>query len=282
MTPEERADLIRFLESCDASIHRRPPRRSVPSRPLLASLTGRRSGRCLGHCPDPSRGPCAPPRSARWRRSRSRPGCPPTWAARARLRPDPRWPGWRRHPNRWTPRWAPGARAARRRRRHARERRAHRGWPWRGPASRIHFGPLVQANRYERLAFWPDTRGVMPRQVQAAIAAQDPEADQARRYGRAQRALQGLPALEYDAVRRAGAAQARRRRTSPMPAAMPARCPPTCPASRAIGAGLERRRRFRPPVRRAQARQRPVPAMRRKWRPRPSRRCPPACSSRAT
>ena len=84
---------------------------SVPSRPLLASLTGRRSGRCLGHCPDPSRGPCAPPRSARWRRSRSRPGCPPTWASAWRATtPDPRWPGWRRPPNRWTPRWAPGAR----------------------------------------------------------------------------------------------------------------------------------------------------------------------------
>ena len=26
----------------------------------------------------------------------------------------------------------------------------------------LRFGPLVQANRYERLAFWPDTRGVMP------------------------------------------------------------------------------------------------------------------------
>ena len=87
---------------------------SVPSRPLLASLTGRRSGRCLGHCPDPSRGPCAPPRSARWRRSRSRPGCPPTWASAWRATtPDPRWPGWRRPPNRWTPRWAPGARARR-------------------------------------------------------------------------------------------------------------------------------------------------------------------------
>ena len=38
----------------------------------------------------------------------------------------------------------------------------------------LRFGPLVQANRFERLAFWPDTRGVMPKQVQQLIAAGDP------------------------------------------------------------------------------------------------------------
>jgi len=61
----------------------------------------------------------------------------------------------------------------------------------------LRFGPLVQANRYERLAFWPDTRGVMPKQVQALIAAQDgallvPGALAGRSV-----AVQGLPALEY-------------------------------------------------------------------------------------
>ncbi|WP_313622744.1 imelysin family protein [Achromobacter sp.] len=61
----------------------------------------------------------------------------------------------------------------------------------------LRFGPLVQANRFERLAFWPDTRGVMPRQVQALIAAKDetllkPDALAGRSV-----AVQGLPALEY-------------------------------------------------------------------------------------
>ncbi|CAB3853314.1 imelysin family protein [Achromobacter anxifer] len=61
----------------------------------------------------------------------------------------------------------------------------------------LRFGPLVQANRYERLAFWPDTRGVMPKQVQTLIAAQDgallvPGALAGRSV-----AVQGLPALEY-------------------------------------------------------------------------------------
>jgi uncharacterized protein len=37
----------------------------------------------------------------------------------------------------------------------------------------LRFGPLVEANRFERLAFWPDTRGMMPKQVQALLAAQD-------------------------------------------------------------------------------------------------------------
>lgn len=61
----------------------------------------------------------------------------------------------------------------------------------------LRFGPLVQANRYERLAFWPDTRGVMPKQVQAAIAAQDAELLKPGALAGRSVALQGLPALEY-------------------------------------------------------------------------------------
>ncbi|MGB3819755.1 imelysin family protein [Achromobacter pulmonis] len=61
----------------------------------------------------------------------------------------------------------------------------------------LRFGPLVQANRYERLAFWPDTRGVMPRQVQAVIAAQDAGLLKPGALSGRSVAVQGLPALEY-------------------------------------------------------------------------------------
>ncbi|ANY17187.1 imelysin family protein [Bordetella pseudohinzii] len=67
---------------------------------------------------------------------------------------------------------------------------------WAGVAF-LRFGPLVDGNRFERLSFWPDTRGVMPRQVQGALAAADPAllAEGALK-GRSV-AVQGLPALEY-------------------------------------------------------------------------------------
>ena len=61
----------------------------------------------------------------------------------------------------------------------------------------LRFGPLVQANRFERLAFWPDTRGVMPRQVQALIAARDEALLQPGALAGRSVAVQGLPALEY-------------------------------------------------------------------------------------
>ncbi|EHK64310.1 imelysin family protein [Achromobacter arsenitoxydans] len=61
----------------------------------------------------------------------------------------------------------------------------------------LRFGPLVQANRFERLAFWPDTRGVMPRQVQALIAAKDEALLQPGALAGRSVAVQGLPALEY-------------------------------------------------------------------------------------
>lgn len=61
----------------------------------------------------------------------------------------------------------------------------------------LRFGPLVQANRFERLAFWPDTRGVMPRQVQALIAAKDDALLQPGALAGRSVAVQGLPALEY-------------------------------------------------------------------------------------
>ncbi|MDQ6211884.1 imelysin family protein [Achromobacter insolitus] len=61
----------------------------------------------------------------------------------------------------------------------------------------LRFGPLVQANRYERLAFWPDTRGVMPKQVQSLIAAKDDALLQPGALSGRSVAVQGLPALEY-------------------------------------------------------------------------------------
>ncbi|SEK04534.1 imelysin family protein [Achromobacter sp. NFACC18-2] len=61
----------------------------------------------------------------------------------------------------------------------------------------LRFGPLVQANRFERLAFWPDTRGVMPRQVQALIAAKDDALLKPGALAGRSVAVQGLPALEY-------------------------------------------------------------------------------------
>ncbi|WP_292893418.1 MULTISPECIES: imelysin family protein [unclassified Nitratireductor] len=60
--------------------------------------------------------------------------------------------------------------------------------------SALRFGPLVAENRFERIFFWPDPRGVTLRQVQGLLAAEEPLprnlADQSV-------ALQGLPALDY-------------------------------------------------------------------------------------
>lgn len=61
----------------------------------------------------------------------------------------------------------------------------------------LRFGPLVQGNRYERLVFWPDTRGVMQRQVRALLAQADPAALAPAALASRSVAMQGLPALEY-------------------------------------------------------------------------------------
>lgn len=61
----------------------------------------------------------------------------------------------------------------------------------------LRFGPLVQGNRFERLAFWPDTRGVMQRQVRALLAEGDAGVLQPQALAGRSVALQGLPALEY-------------------------------------------------------------------------------------
>lgn len=61
----------------------------------------------------------------------------------------------------------------------------------------LRFGPLVQDNRYEKLAFWPDTRGVMPRQVRALLAESDTALLAPGELAARSVAVQGLPALEF-------------------------------------------------------------------------------------
>lgn len=59
------------------------------------------------------------------------------------------------------------------------------------------FGPIREANRAERLAFWPDPRGIGMKQVQALLAAADPAAlDPAVLKGKSV-GVQGLTALEF-------------------------------------------------------------------------------------
>lgn len=67
----------------------------------------------------------------------------------------------------------------------------------------LRFGPLVAANRYERINFWPDPRGIALRQVQGLLAQSGPVPD-ARALARNSVAVQGLPALEYVLYREGG------------------------------------------------------------------------------
>jgi len=67
----------------------------------------------------------------------------------------------------------------------------------------LRFGPLVAANRFERIFFWPDARGVMLRQVQALLKQPDVAGDARLLAGRSV-AVQGLPALEYMLYRDGG------------------------------------------------------------------------------
>ncbi|WP_295814148.1 imelysin family protein [uncultured Nitratireductor sp.] len=58
----------------------------------------------------------------------------------------------------------------------------------------LRFGPLVAENRFERVFFWPDPRGVTLRQVQGLLASEDPLPDDLADQSVA---LQGMPALDY-------------------------------------------------------------------------------------
>lgn len=69
-------------------------------------------------------------------------------------------------------------------------------YAWSGIAF-LRFGPLVEANRYEKIFFWPDPRGVILRQTQAAIGRQDAGLLAPSALRAASVAVQGLPSLEY-------------------------------------------------------------------------------------
>lgn len=64
---------------------------------------------------------------------------------------------------------------------------------WAG-AAYLRFGPLTVGSRRERLAFWPDPRGIMSRQLRQLIVANDPAVIDA--IAKQSAAVQGLPALE--------------------------------------------------------------------------------------
>lgn len=67
----------------------------------------------------------------------------------------------------------------------------------------LRFGPLVAANRYERIYFWPDPRGITLRQVQGMLGQSD-AIPNAAGLAKQSVALQGLPALEYVLYRKGG------------------------------------------------------------------------------
>ncbi|MBC2768736.1 imelysin family protein [Pusillimonas minor] len=70
----------------------------------------------------------------------------------------------------------------------------------------LRFGPLVEANRYERISFWPDVRNVSLRQLPKVIAQY--KSGQAPDLSAQSVAVQGLPALEYVLYRDGGVLQA--------------------------------------------------------------------------
>jgi predicted lipoprotein len=66
-----------------------------------------------------------------------------------------------------------------------------------GRLSVLRFGPLVADNRFESIFFWPDTRGVTIRQVEAALASADPGVTNAETLAGKSVALQNLFAADY-------------------------------------------------------------------------------------
>ncbi len=61
----------------------------------------------------------------------------------------------------------------------------------------IRFGPVTEENRLERILFWPDRKGTGLKQVQAALAGQDPSAADAAQLADKSVAMQGLGAMEF-------------------------------------------------------------------------------------
>lgn len=70
---------------------------------------------------------------------------------------------------------------------------AVRAW---GRIAHIQFGPVRENNRYERIWFWPDRKGIAHRQVANAIRNQPKGYDDAKTLGEKSIAVQGLGAFE--------------------------------------------------------------------------------------
>ncbi|MCG8559417.1 MAG: imelysin family protein [Hyphomicrobiales bacterium] len=65
-----------------------------------------------------------------------------------------------------------------------------------GGVEHLRFGPVAEKNRYERIAFWPDPKGIGRRQVARAMRKRDPSLQDVERLSKKSVALQGLTALE--------------------------------------------------------------------------------------
>lgn len=63
--------------------------------------------------------------------------------------------------------------------------------------SMIHFGPIMRENRIDRLLFWPDRSGIALKQVQGALAKQDPALLDVDKLYAQSVGLQGLLTLEF-------------------------------------------------------------------------------------
>lgn len=61
----------------------------------------------------------------------------------------------------------------------------------------LRFGPMGEAGRVERFAFWPDTRGILYRQLPPLLAKRDAKLLQPGELGKQSAAVQGLHALEF-------------------------------------------------------------------------------------
>jgi len=61
----------------------------------------------------------------------------------------------------------------------------------------LRFGPLVEDNRMERIAFWPDPKGIGLRQLRRVLADRDASVTDPEQLAGKSVALQGLTALEY-------------------------------------------------------------------------------------
>jgi uncharacterized protein len=61
----------------------------------------------------------------------------------------------------------------------------------------IRFGAVAEQDRYERIFYWPDPKGLGARQVREALGKQDQNVTEAASLSAKSVALQGLPALEY-------------------------------------------------------------------------------------